>query len=140
MHKFLENLKVVFGDSTASLGAESSDVITTAKFVDMANYDIVEALGLVSNATSDAVVSLKMYEATDTDGSGSATITGASDTFTSTNTTDTDVLRAQVRASDLSAGYQFVGAKLSSSEAGDSAIAAVCLVQAKPRYGGATLP
>lgn len=139
MHKMSENQKVTFGEITSALGGESSDVITSKTFVDMALYDIVEAIGIASELASGSTITLKMYEATAANGGGSATISGASDTFLSTNVTDVDVLRAQVRAADLSAGYQYVGAKISTDDASGTEEAALILIQSKPRYGQATL-
>ena len=139
MHKLSENIKVTFGDITSALGGETSDTITTATFVDMENYDIVEFIGIGIEVASDSVLTLTAYEATATDGSGSSSITGATDTFTSTNVTDTDVLRVQVNAAQLSAGYQYVGAKLVSSNASGTEEAAIIVLQANPRYAQATL-
>lgn len=139
MHKLSENMLFTFGEITSALGGESSDTLTTATFVNMANYDIVGVYAIASEVASDAVVTLKLYEATAANGGGSATITGASDTFTSTNVTDLGELYAQVRAAGLSSGFQYVGAKLSTGDGSGTEEAAMFIIQAKPRYASSSL-
>ncbi len=139
MHKLNENLFLKFGEVTSALGGETSDTLTTLTFVNAENYDIIGVAAIASEVASGSTVTLKLYEATGTDGSGSATITGASDTFLSTNVTDVDTLFAQVRAADLSSGYQYVGAKLSTNDASGTEEAAMIFICGKPRYGQATL-
>jgi len=139
MHKLNENLFLKFGEVTSALGGETSDTLTTLTFVNAENYDIIGVAAIASEVASGSTVTLKLYEATATDGSGSATITGASDTFLSTNVTDVDTLFAQVRAADLSSGYQYVGAKLSTNDTGGTEEAAMIFICGKPRYGQATL-
>lgn len=139
MHKFKENNLVHFGDITHSLGAESGDTITTLRFPSMENYDTITFIGIASELASDSVITLTAYEATTTAGVGSTSISGATDTFTSTNATDTDVLIVQVRAADLTAGYQFVGAKLVTNDASGTEEAALITIQSRARYGQATL-
>ncbi len=139
MHKLNENFFLKFGEVTSALGGETSDTLTTLTFVNAENYDIIGVAAIASEVASDSVVTLKLYEATGTDGSGSATITGASDAFTSTNTTDVDLMYAQVRSADLSSGYQYVGAKLVTNNASGTEEAAMIFICGKPRYGAATL-
>lgn len=139
MHKLNENLFFKFGEVTSALGGETSDTLTTLTFVSAENYDVIGVAAVASEVASGSTVTLTMYQATATDGSGSATITGASDTFTSTNVTDVDTLFAQVRASDLTSGYQYVGAKLSTNDGSGTEEAAMIFICAKPRYGQATL-
>lgn len=139
MHKLNENLFFKFGEVTSALGGETSDTLTTLTFVSAENYDVIGVAAVASEVASGSTVTLTMYQATATDGSGSATITGASDTFTSTNVTDVDTLFAQVRASDLTSGYQYVGAKLVTGDASGTEEAAMIFICAKPRYGQATL-
>jgi len=140
VHVFKQNYRSQYGDMSTALGGETSDVITTPVFVDMANYDLVRAVAQVSNVVSTHVVTLAMYEATATDGSGSATVSGASDTYTSTQVTDLDVLEAQVRGEDLSSGFQYIGAKVSTDDADGTEVASVMLVQGRSRYKQSTLP
>ena len=142
MHKFKENYKPTFGDLSTALGGETSDVITTATFVDMRYYDAAVAYGLGSNVASDSVLTLILYEATATDGSGSASLThtGASDTFTSTNTTDTDVLQAEARGEQLSSGFRYLGAKLSTDNGSGAEVVSLMMLQGRARYAQATLP
>jgi hypothetical protein len=139
MHKLNENLFFKFGEITSALGGESSDVLTTATFVNMENYDVVGVYGIASEVGSGKIITLALYEATATAGTGSATISGASDTATSTNATDLLDVFAQVRASDLSAGYQYVGAKISTNQTDGTEEAAMFFILGKPRYGQATL-
>ena len=139
MHKLSENLFFKFGEVTSGLGAETSDTLTTATFVNMENYDVVGVYGIASEVASGSTVTLKLYEATGADGSGSATITGASDTFTSTHVTDLGDVFAEVRAGALSAGYQYVGAKLSTDNGSGTEEAAMFFILGRPRYGQATL-
>jgi len=139
MHKINENFFLKFGEVTSALGGESSDTLTTLTFVNAENYDVIGVAAIASEVASDAVVTLKLYQATATNGGGSATITGASDTFTSTNATDVDVLFAQVRSADLTSGYQYVGAKLSTGDGSGTEEAAMIFICGKPRYGQATL-
>lgn len=139
MHTFKENNLVHFGEVTSALGGESSDTITTMRFPSMENYDTITFIAIASEVASDSVLTLTAYEATATAGTGSSSISGATDTFTSTNTTDTDVLIVQVNAAQLTAGYQFVGAKLVSSNASGTEEAAIITIQSRARYGQATL-
>jgi hypothetical protein len=139
MHKLSENLYIKFGQVTSALGGESSDTLTTLTYVDAQNFDIIGVAAIASEVASGSTVTLKLYEATSAAGGGAATITGASDTFLSTNVTDVDQLFAQVRSADLSAGYQYVGAKLSTDDASGTEEAAMIFVCGKPRYGQATL-
>lgn len=139
MHKMSENFKPTYGGYSSALGGETSDLLATPTFVDMALYDLVSIYCVASGVASDSVLTLKAYEATDSNGSGSATVAGATDTFTSTNTTDVDVLQVQVRAADLSSGFQYVGAKISTSNGSGTEQVAMVILQGKPRYGQATL-
>ena len=139
MHTFKENNLVHFGEITSALGGETSDTITTLRFPSMENYDVITFIGIVSELASDSIATLTAYEATATAGTGSSSISGATDTFTSTNVTDTDVLIVSVRAADLTAGYQYVGAKLVTSNASGTEEAALIAIQSRPRYGQATL-
>jgi hypothetical protein len=141
MHKLNENLYIKFGEVTSALGGESSDVLTTLTFVDAQNFDTIGVIGIASEVASDSVIALRLWEATAANGGGSASLTTtyASDTFTSTNTTDVDQLFVQVRSADLSAGYPFVGAKISTSNASGTEEAAMIFVCGNPRYGGASM-
>ena len=138
MHKFLENLKPAYGVFSSALGGETSDLVESSLFVDMANYDIVVAYGMASGVATGVVISLVLLEATDTAGSGSAT-TSKTDVFTATATNHTDVLQAEIKAEELSAGYRFVGMRMTTD--GD-ATEKVCglIVQGAPRYAQASLP
>ena len=142
VHVFKQHYRSQYGDMTTALGGETSDVITTPVFVNGANYDLTRAVAQVSNVVSTHVITLLMYEATATDGSGSASLThaGATDTYTSTQVTDVDVLEAQTRGEDLSSGYQYVGAKLSTDDADGNEVGSVFLVQGRARYKQDTMP
>jgi len=118
IHKFTENVRSRFGAISTDLGAEGSDTIVSAEFVNMANYDLVVGIAQAVGIAAGSTISLVMWQATATDGSDSKTVTGATDTFVSTNVTDTDVLVAQVRGEDLdvASSFQYVGFKISSDE------------------------
>lgn len=139
MHKLKENLFLKFGEVTSALGGETSDTLTTLTFVNMENIDVIGVAGIASEVASGSTVTLKLYQATATDGSGSATITGASDTFTSTNVTDVDLLFAEVKANELTSGYQYVGAKLSTDNASGTEEAAMIFIGGNLRYPQATV-
>lgn len=139
MHTFKENHLVHFGNITEAIGGETSDTITTLRFPSMENFDEITFIGIASELASDSVITLTAYEATATAGTGSSSISGATDTFTSTNTTDTDVLIVTVRAADLTAGYQYVGAKLVTNNASGTEEGALIAIQSRPRYAQATL-
>lgn len=142
VHKFTENIRSQFGGHSSALGGETSDVLMTPEFVDMANYDLVAFQCGASGVASDSVITLLAYEGTTSAGAGSASLTHtlATDTFTSTNTTDTDVLVVQVRGEDLSSGFQFVGARASTGNASGTEKVAIVINQLRGRYKQATLP
>lgn len=144
IHKFTDNIRSVYGAFSSALGGESGpdDTITTDTFVNMENYDLVVFQAHGSGVASDDVLTLKAYEATATDGTGSQSLTHslASDTFTATATSETDVLVAQVRGEDLSSGYQYVGAKLSTSNATGTEKVGIIVNQMRARYKQSSLP
>ena len=139
MHKLKENLFFKFGEITSALGGETSDTLVTATYVNMENYDVVGVFGIASEVASDAVITLALWQATTSAGVGSATISGASDTATSTNVTDLCEVFAEARAADLTAGYQYVGAKLVTGDGSGTEEAAMFFILGRPRYGQATL-
>ena len=139
MHKFLENLKPTYGVFSSALGGESSDKVESALFVDMKNYNNVVLYGMASEVASDAVISLIALEATDTDGGGSAT-TSKTDVFTATATDHTDVLQVEIKAEELSAGYRFVGIRMTTGDASGTETVSGIIVQGAPRYAQASLP
>jgi hypothetical protein len=138
MHKFTSNIKTSYGKASTALGSESSDLISTATFKNMAEYDLYVAVGQVIGSATNIVTTLRLWEATAANGTGSQSLS-ITDTFTASATSDTAVLVAQVRSSDLTAGYQYVGAKLSTSDASGAEIVSIVQLQLKPRYGEATL-
>ena len=142
VHVFKQNYRSQYGAMSTSLGGESSDVITTPVFVDAANYDLIRAVAQVSNVVATHTVTLRMYEATTSAGAGSASLTSAraSDTYLSTQVTDVDILEAQIRGADLSSGYQYVGALLSTDDADGTEAGSVFIVQGRSRYKQATMP
>ena len=142
VHQFNQHYRQIAGDMSTELGAETTiaDAIATPTYVDMANYDLVIGVGQVSDVVSAQVITLQMYEATDNTGGGAAAITGATDTYTSAATATLDVLVAQVRGEDLTAGYQYVGARLTTNDTDGSEIASVLLHEGRARYKQATLP
>lgn len=142
IHAFAQNVRSRYGGFSSALGGETSDVITSAEFVNMANYDLVVFQAHASGVASDSALTLLAYEATATDGSGSASLThgSATDTFTSTNTTDTDVLVVQVRGADLSSGYQYAGAKLTTDNGSGTEKVGMIINQMRGRYKQASMP
>ena len=140
VHKFTQHYKTIAGDMSSELGAETSDYIATPTYLNMANYDLAVGIGEVSNVVSGQVVTLQLYEATDSTGGGATAITGATDTYTSAAQATKDLLIAQARGEDLSAGYQYVGARVTTGDADGSEIASVCMLGGRARYKQATMP
>jgi len=142
VHKFIQHYRQIAGDMSEAMGAETTiaDAIATPTYANMANYDLVIGVAQVSDASSGATVTLQMYEATDATGGGAQAVTGATDTYTSAATSVVDVLVAQVRGEDLSAGFQYVGARITTDDADGTEVAAVLLMQGRARYKQATLP
>ena len=60
MHKLSENQKITYGGASTALGGEASDVLTTPAFVDMENYDIVEAVALATLVGSGKILTLAL--------------------------------------------------------------------------------
>ena len=139
MHKFKENYKPTYGDMSTAMGGEGSYTIETDTYVDMRYYDAVAVYGIASGVASDAVLTLTIWEGTDTTGAASATTT-QTDTFTSTATSDTDILQAEIRGEQLSSGFRYAGAKLVSDDSSCTGIATLLLLQGRARFGQATLP
>lgn len=142
VHKFIEHVRTRFGAVSTSLGGETSDIIETAEYVNMENYDLVVFQAVASGVASSKVLTLLAYEATATDGSGSQSLTHsmASDTFTSTATNHTDVLVAQVRGEELSSGFQYVGATLATNQTDGTEKVGIVINQMRARYKQGTLP
>jgi len=142
VHKFTEHYRQIAGAMSKELGAETTiaDAIQTPNFQNMANYDLVGGIGHVSHVVSGQVITLQLYEATDATGGGATAITGATDTYTSAATASLDILFAQVRGEGLSAGYQYVGARLTTNDTDGSEIASVHTIAGRARYKQATLP
>jgi len=144
IHTFTSHVRPRFGCVSAALGSETSiaDTKETAEYVDMRNYDLVVFQGIASAVKSGSTVTLKIYEATSTAGAGSQSMThaSASDTMLSTNATDTDILVCQVRGEDLSSGYRYVGAQISTNDATGTEKVGVVINQMRARYKQATLP
>lgn len=136
VHIFKQHFRSSYGDMSTALGGEGSQTLTTPIFASMKNYDLIRGVAQVSNLASGSAVTLTMWEATATDGSGSQVLTHAqvSAVYTSTQATDIDVLEAQVRGEDLSAGFLYVGAKLVTDDGGGTEVASVFLVQGRARY------
>ncbi len=141
MHKFLENIKTTYGNISTNLGAETTvaDTIESTTYVNMAYYDLYTAIAHVTNAATSVVLTLRLWEATAAAGTGSQSL-AITDTFTAAATSDTDVLIAQVRGDQLTAGYSFVGCRLSTSSASGAEKVGMVQTQARARYAQATLP
>jgi len=141
VHVFKQNYRTISGDMSTELGAEDSiaDAVQTPTFANMANYDLVRGAAQVSNVVATHVITLQMYEATAANGAGSAALTGFTDTYTSTQLTDIDLLECQVRGEDLSAGYQYVGARITTDDDDGDEVGTVWLVEGRARYKQATM-
>lgn len=142
VHKYTQHYRQIAGAMSKELGAETdiADAIQTPTFANMANYDLIVGFGQVSHVMPAQVITLQMYEATDATGGSAQAITGATDTYTSVATASLDVLVAQVRGEDLSAGYQYVGARITTNDTDGSECASVFLDEGRARYKQATLP
>ena len=141
VHVFKQHYYQIAGTMSSELGTETTiaDAVATPTYADMANYDLVVGVGQVSNVVSAQVVTLALYEATDNTGGGAQTLAGATDTYTSAATATLDVLVAQARGEDLSAGYQYVGARITTNDTDGSEVASVVLHEGRARYKQATL-
>ena len=128
-----------YADATAALGGESSDIMKSA-FYDLENYDAIIGLCVASNAASGVTLTMKMWQATDTDGSGSATISGASTTYISTQATDVISYAIEVDADMLTDGYDYVALEASTSGASGTEAATVVVIPSYGRYRQATTP
>jgi len=133
---------------STALGAEASppaaDCIETPAYCRARYYDLIRAVGHVSNVSSGSVVTLQMYEATDATGGGAQALTTANapncvDIYSSVATASLDILEAQVRGEGLSSGYAYVGARLTSGQTDGSERVSVMLVQGRARYKQATM-
>ena len=142
VHKFNQHYRSPTGAMSTELGAETTiaDAIATPNYQNMANYDLVVGQAHVSNVVPAQVITLQMYEATDATGGGAQTLSGATDTYTSAATATLDVLEAQVRGEDLSAGFQYVGARVTTNDTDGSEVASVRTIAGRARYKQATLP
>jgi hypothetical protein len=137
IHTFSSHVRARYGVIDASIDAAT---LVTAEFVNMKNYDLVVFQAVASNVTSASVLTLQVWQATATDGSGSATLaTPSTAVSTATHATHVHILTAQVRGEDLSAGYQYVGAKIAAN-ASVAAPVAIVINQMRGRYKQATLP
>ena len=139
MHKFKENYKPTYGDMSTAMGGEGSYTIETDTYVDMRYYDAVVVYGIASGVANTKILTLTIWEGTDTTGASSATTT-QTDTFTSTATSDTDILQAEIRGEQLSSGFRYVGAKLVSNDTSCTGIVTLMLLQGRSRFAQATLP
>lgn len=146
VHVFKQNYRSSTGAMSKELGAETTiaDAIQTPTFCRARYYDLIRAVAQVSHVVSTHVITLAMYEATDATGGGAQVLaTGAApnciDTYTSAATATLDVLEAQVRGEGLSAGFAYVGARVTTDDPNGSEIASVMLVQGRARYKQATM-
>jgi hypothetical protein len=138
MHKFIENILTGYGKASTALGSETSDLITVAAFKKMSNYDLYTAVAHVTNVASGKIVTLRLWEATAAAGTGSQSL-AITDTFTAAATSDTDVLIAQARGAQLTAGYSYIGAKLSTNDTTGAEVCGLLQFQLNARYGQETL-
>lgn len=118
--------------ATDALGGESNDVMKPAGFYNLKNYDAILGQAIASNVVSTHVITLTMWEATDTDGGGSQTITGRTAVYTSTQATDAVAFTIEVDADMLTDGYDFVGMQASTDDADGSETVALSVI---PTFG-----
>ena len=124
---------------TEALGGESSDIMKTA-FYNMKNYDGILGICIGVTVVNTHVITLKMYQASDTDGAGSATISGASAVYTSSQVTDAFELMIEVDADQLTDGLDYVAIEASTDDADGSEAIALAVVPTWGRYRQATTP
>ena len=139
MHKFSENFLPGYGAFSSALGGETSDKVETAEFINMENYHNGWAIAQASGVGSGKILTLTILEATSSAGAGSAT-TSKTDTFTATATTQKDVLQAEIKADELSAGYTHFGARLATDNTTGTEKVSVILIAGSPRYAQNSLP
>jgi len=120
--------------ATAALGGESSDVLKPAGFYDMENYDAILGQCVASNVVNTHVLTLTMWEATDTDGGGSQTITGRTAVYTSSQVTDVFAQTIEVDADMLTDGYDYVGMQASTDDADGTEAVTLSLIPTFGRY------
>ena len=128
-----------YAAATAALGGETSDIMKTA-FYQMTNYDKAVGICVASNVVSTHVITLKLYQGTDTDGASSATISGASTTYTSTQATDVVQFAIEIDAEELTDGYDYVAIEASTNDADGTEAVALAIIPMNPRYGQASMP
>lgn len=124
---------------TEALGGETSDIMKTA-FYNMKNYDAILGIAIALTVVATHILTLKMYQASDSDGAGSATIPGASTTYTSSQVTDAVQFILEVDAEQLTDGLDYVGLEVSTDDADGSETVALVVVPTYGRYRQATPP
>jgi len=122
---------------TEALGGETSDIMKTA-FYDMENYDAIVGVCIGKTVVDTHIITLKMWQATDTDGGGSATITGASASYTSSQVTDAFCFALEVDANMLTDGYDYVALEASTDDADGSEAISLAVIPSSARYPQAT--
>ncbi len=128
-----------YAAATAALGGETDDILKTA-FYNMKNYDAILCLAIASNVVNTHILTLKAYQATDTDGGGSATITGQSTTYTSSQATDVIQELIEVDADMLTDGYDYVGFEASTDDADGTEGVGLAVIPTFARFRQATTP
>lgn len=123
-----------YAAASAALGGEGSDVLKPAGFYNMENYDAILGQCVASNVVSTHVLTLTMWEATDTDGGGSQTITGRTAVYTSTQATDVVGFTIEVDADMLTDGYDYVGMQASTDDADGTEAVTLSVIPTFGRY------
>ena len=141
MHKVTNNILYAYGGATASLGAETSDTVTTG-WKDMAKYRKFICYAPITGGASGDVTSLQIWQGSTSAGGGSKTIASALDSKTFAATTDTDVIYVEVDVSqiDIANGFQWLAGKLSSSKTDSTVKGGILIQQANARYAAVTQP
>jgi hypothetical protein len=128
-----------YAAATEALGGETSDILNTAAY-NMKNYDAILGIAVMMTVVSTHVITLKMFEATDTDGGGSSAISGASTTYTSTQATDVAQFVLEVDADQLTDGSDYVFMQASTDDADGSEDVNLVVIPTYGRYRQATTP
>jgi len=139
MHTFFENVKVIEHGMDAAtstvMGHDDNAVSCRTGWVDMAKYDKAIGIGVAMCASITKAVTIQMWEASDATGGGSATLAGKTDSATAATASNVVRVGAEVDGEELSAGFRYVAAELTSAASlGSDSRLAVVIARANPRY------
>jgi hypothetical protein len=143
-YRFKERAKTHDGVTTYArasldLGAETSDILTTA-YYNMKNYDSILGVIALKSVVATHIITMRMLQGSDTDGAGSATITGASAAYTSSQVTDDAAYVLEVDADMLTDGLDYVGLEVSTDDPNGVEAIGIVVIPCSTRYAQATPP